>query len=171
MTAEPQLRLAAGHTAEKDDAFPAGRGFDRTGQRSALDSARSSVTSPPGTRLTSVGGVRTTARLYPSALSGGGWYVITTDSLASGGVYTPPPTQMLPILEELLSGDTDVTVSRRLSMSPRTFSRRVAELLDYLGVNTRFQAGMEVALRGWVPLRTCGAKINEPPRRNQSAQR
>ena len=126
---------------------------------------------PPETRLTSVGGRRTTARLYPSALSGGGWYVITTDTPGSGGAYAPAPAQMLPILEELLSGDTDVTVSRRLSMSPRTYSRRVAELLDYLGVNTRFQAGMEVALRGWVPLRTHGVTVSEPPRRSQSALR
>lgn len=111
-----------------------------------------------------------TARLYPSALSGGGWYVLTTDT-RSGGGYAPPPVQMLPILEELISGDTDVTVSRRLSMSPRTFSRRVAELLDYLGVNTRFQAGMEVALHGWVPLRGYSAKISEPPQRIQSVPR
>lgn len=121
--------------------------------------------------LTSLGGVRTTARLYPSALSGGGWYVITTDAPAGGGAYAPPPVGMLPILEELLSGDTDVTVSRRLSMSPRTFSRRVAELLDYLEVNTRFQAGMQVALRGWVPLRASPAKVSGPPRRIQSAPR
>jgi hypothetical protein len=118
--------------------------------------------------LTSLGGLRTTARLYPSALSGGGWYLITTDAAASGGVYAPPPAAMLPILEELLSGDTDVTVSRRLNMSPRTYSRRVAELLDYLGVNTRFQAGMQVALRGWVPLCTSPAKVSEPSKRNQS---
>jgi len=127
------------------------------------------------TRLTSVGGIRTTARLYPSALSGGGWYVITTDAAAVGAAYAPPPVHLLSILEELLSGDTDVTVSRRLSISPRTFSRRVAELLVYLGVNTRFQAGMEVALRGWVPLCTIAptivSAINEPQRRNQSALR
>jgi hypothetical protein len=121
--------------------------------------------------LTSLGGVRTTARLYPSALSGGGWYVITTDAPAGGGAYAPPPVGMLPILEELLSGDTDVTVSRRLSMSPRTFSRRVAELLDYIEVNTRFQAGMQVALRGWVPLRASQARVSGPPRRIQSAPR
>jgi hypothetical protein len=116
-----------------------------------------------------VGGLGATARLYPSALSDGGWYVITTDT-PGGGAYAPPPAQMLPILEELLSGDTDVTVSRRLNMSPRTYSRRVAELLDYLGVNTRFQAGMEIALRGWVPLRRYTAQISEPQRRNQSAR-
>lgn len=114
----------------------------------------------PETRLSSVGGTRTTARLYPSALSGGGWYVITTDTLASGDVYAPPPIELLSIMEELLSGDTDVTVSRRLNMSPRTYSRRVAELLDYLGVNSRFQAGMEVALRGWVPLCTYTRPVN-----------
>jgi hypothetical protein len=117
------------------------------------------------------GGQRPTARLYPSALSGGGWYVLTTDTRAGGGGYAPPPVQMLPVLEELLSGDTDVTVSRRLNMSPRTFSRRVAELLDYLGVNTRFQAGMEVVLHGWVPLCSYTAKISEPPRKSQSAPR
>lgn len=133
--------------------------------------AQPQLTFTPETRLNSVGGRRTTARLYPSALSGGGWYVITTDTPGIGEAYAPPPAQMLPILEELLSGDTDVTVSRRLNVSPRTYSRRVADVLDYLGVNTRFQAGMEVALRGWVPLCTHGANINELPRRSQSAQR
>lgn len=122
-------------------------------------------------QLTSVGGMRTTARLYPSALSGGGWYVITTDAPAGGGAYAPPPAAMLPILEELLSGNTDATVSRRLSMSPRTFSRRVAELLDYLGVNTRFQAGMHVALRGWVPICTSPGEVSGSPRRNLSVRR
>jgi DNA-binding NarL/FixJ family response regulator len=76
---------------------------------------------------------------------------------------------LLSILEELLTGDTDVTMSRRLSMSPRTFSRRVAELLEYLGVNTRFQAGMQVALHGWVPLSACAPMIDESLRRNQPA--
>jgi hypothetical protein len=94
----------------------------------------------------------TTARLYPSALSSGGWYVLTTNSDVAGAAYEPPPGHLLEVLAELLSGDTDVTISRRLNISPRTFSRRVAELLEYLNVDNRFQAGMEVALRGWVPL-------------------
>jgi hypothetical protein len=169
MTAEPQLGLVAARTAKKDDVFDGG--FDGAGRRSAPRAVSPRGAGMPETRLTSVGGIRTTARLYPSALSGGGWYVITADAPASGGVYAPPPVQMLPILEELLTGDTDVTVSRRLCMSPRTFSRRVAELLDYLGVNTRFQAGMQVALRGWVPLRTSPTEVIEPPGRNQSARR
>lgn len=61
------------------------------------------------------------------------------------------PLRLRPVLLELLSGVPDTTASRRLSMSPRTYSRRVAELLDYLGVATRFQAGAEIVRRGWVP--------------------
>jgi hypothetical protein len=77
---------------------------------------------------------------------------MAADPYSGAAVYAPPPGCLQPILEELVNGDTDITTSRRLSMSPRTYSRRVAELLSYLGVRTRFQGGMEVALRGWVPL-------------------
>ncbi|WP_409462525.1 BTAD domain-containing putative transcriptional regulator [Amycolatopsis sp. GA6-003] len=62
----------------------------------------------------------------------------------------PPPDHLEPILRQLLSGATDLTASRRLGLSPRTFSRRVSELLDYLGVESRFQAGVEASKRGWV---------------------
>lgn len=123
------------------------------------------------TSLSSLEMMRPTARLYPSALSDGGWYVMTSDSSASCSVYSPPPSHLLSILEELLTGDTDVTMSRRLNMSPRTFSRRVAELLDYLGVSTRFQAGMEIAARGWIPLTAYAPSIKEPPRRSQAGWR
>jgi hypothetical protein len=61
------------------------------------------------------------------------------------------PAYLEPILEQLISGAPDVTASRRLGMSSRTFSRRVAELLEYLGVQTRFQGGVEAARRGWTP--------------------
>lgn len=63
------------------------------------------------------------------------------------------PVHLLPVLQQLLEGTPDVTASRRLNMSPRTFSRRVAELLEYLGVQTRFQGGAEAVLRGWAPAR------------------
>jgi DNA-binding NarL/FixJ family response regulator len=55
------------------------------------------------------------------------------------------PEEFLPIVKGLSLGKSDVTVSRLLDMSPRTFSRRVAELLAYLEVETRFQAGVVVA--------------------------
>lgn len=59
------------------------------------------------------------------------------------------PAHLRPILAALFSGATDVAASHRLNVSPRTFSRRVAELLEYFEVQTRFQAGVEVASRGW----------------------
>jgi hypothetical protein len=62
----------------------------------------------------------------------------------------PPdiPGYLVPIVEALLSGQTDEAVCRRLGLSSRTFSRRVAELLEYLSVITRFQGGAELVLRG-----------------------
>lgn len=64
------------------------------------------------------------------------------------GTRPPMPEHLLPILEQLVQGVTDVTASRRLKVSPRTFSRRVAELLDHMDVQTRFQCGVETAQRG-----------------------
>lgn len=61
------------------------------------------------------------------------------------------PAHLWPVLEQLLIGAPDVTACRRLNMSPRTFSRRVAELLECLGVQTRFQGGAEAVRRGLVP--------------------
>jgi hypothetical protein len=63
----------------------------------------------------------------------------------------PPdiPGYLVPIVEALLSGQTDEAVCRRLGLSSRTFSRRVAELLEYLSVITRFQGGAELVLRGY----------------------
>ena len=69
----------------------------------------------------------------------------------------PPPQHLLATLEQLLEGSPDTTASRRLSVSPRTFSRRVAELLEFLGATTRFQGGVEVARRGWLV-------VSPPPR-------
>ena len=54
------------------------------------------------------------------------------------------PPHLRPVLRELVLGTVDATACRRLNISPRTFSRRVAELLELLGVSSRFQAGMQV---------------------------
>ncbi|MFG3345472.1 DNA-binding response regulator [Streptomyces sp. NPDC048018] len=68
---------------------------------------------------------------------------------------TPPaardlPPQLRPVLDALLAGLTDETAAARLGMSPRTYSRRVGELLTALGTTSRFRAGAEAARRGWV---------------------
>jgi hypothetical protein len=62
----------------------------------------------------------------------------------------PPdaPGYLLPIVEALMSEQTDEAACRSLGISPRTFSRRVAELLGHLDVTTRFQGGAELVRRG-----------------------
>lgn len=47
----------------------------------------------------------------------------------------------------LLSGLTDEAISRQLGVSYRTVERRVATLMEGLGARTRFQAGVQAALR------------------------
>lgn len=46
------------------------------------------------------------------------------------------------ILQALASGATDETAARRLGVSLRTYRRRVAELLESLEADSRFQAGL-----------------------------
>lgn len=75
------------------------------------------------------------------------------------------PAHLRPVLAALVTGATDVSASCRLHISPRTFSRRVSELLDFLGVQTRFQAGLVVASSYWRPgvVRETGPSPEIPP--------
>jgi hypothetical protein len=59
------------------------------------------------------------------------------------------PAHLRPVLAELLAGATDAVASRRMNVSERTYSRRLAELLDFFGSQTRFQIGVQVGLSGW----------------------
>lgn len=56
-----------------------------------------------------------------------------------------------PQREELLgcltAGLTDGAIARQLGISPRTLTRRIQEILDELGVETRFQAGYRLGSR------------------------
>ncbi len=54
------------------------------------------------------------------------------------------------ILRLLASGASDSTITRRLGISQRTVERRVRHLMDSLGAETRFQAGVEAARQGLV---------------------
>lgn len=54
------------------------------------------------------------------------------------------------ILSLLASGATDDTIGRLMGFSPRTAHRRVRELVTRLGVETRFQAGMQAVRLGWL---------------------
>ncbi len=52
------------------------------------------------------------------------------------------------ILSMLAAGVTDATIARQVGISQRTVERRVRALMDELGANTRFQAGVQAARRG-----------------------
>lgn len=54
------------------------------------------------------------------------------------------------LLQQLATGAQDEQIARRLGVSLRTVRRRVADLLAELGADSRFQAGVEAARRGWI---------------------
>ena len=54
------------------------------------------------------------------------------------------------VLSLLAAGASDTVITRRLRISQRTVERRVRHLMDQLGAQTRFQAGVEAARRGLV---------------------
>ncbi len=54
------------------------------------------------------------------------------------------------LLEQLAVGARDEQIARALGLSLRTVRRRVAALLEELGVESRFQAGVEATRRGWI---------------------
>lgn len=54
------------------------------------------------------------------------------------------------LLQQLAAGAKDEHIARALGISLRTVRRRVADLLIDLGVDNRFQAGVEAVRRGWL---------------------
>jgi DNA-binding CsgD family transcriptional regulator len=62
----------------------------------------------------------------------------------------PPPDLRRFLLERLAAGAHDEQIARQLGISLRTVRRRVADLLAELGADSRFQAGVEAARRGWL---------------------
>lgn len=54
------------------------------------------------------------------------------------------------VLMLMAQGFKDEAIASQLRLSLRTVRRRVAELLDHLGADSRFQAGVEAARRGLV---------------------
>jgi DNA-binding CsgD family transcriptional regulator len=54
------------------------------------------------------------------------------------------------LLEQLAAGAHDEQIARKLGISLRTVRRRVSTLMTELGADSRFQAGVEAARRGWL---------------------
>lgn len=53
------------------------------------------------------------------------------------------------LVQILASGATDEAAGRKLGLSLRTVRRMTADLMAHLGARSRFQAGVQAALRGW----------------------
>jgi len=54
------------------------------------------------------------------------------------------------LLGLLAAGSTDEMMARNFGWSPRTVQRHVRRIMNMLGVETRFQAGLEAGRRGWL---------------------
>ena len=54
------------------------------------------------------------------------------------------------LLGLLAVGLTDEAIGRQLGWHPRTVQRHVRRLMTELGAQTRFQAGLQAARRGWL---------------------
>jgi len=54
------------------------------------------------------------------------------------------------LLQRMADGSTDESIARRLGISDRQVRRRIARLLQRLGVSSRFAAGAEAVRRGWL---------------------
>lgn len=64
------------------------------------------------------------------------------------GDATPDLDELL--LAQLAQGAKDEQIARILGISLRTVRRRVAAMMSELGVDSRFQAGVEAVRRGWL---------------------
>ena len=65
------------------------------------------------------------------------------------GVEDPGGQRRL-LLHQLARGAKDEHVARTLGVSLRTVRRRIAEVMEELGAESRFQAGAEAVRRGWL---------------------
>ncbi|TMM39848.1 MAG: transcriptional regulator TrmB [Actinobacteria bacterium] len=94
----------------------------------------------------------------PSALLGGLsrmfetlWRLATplhpTDPQPGADLPSEAESQLLALLA---AGMTDKIIARRLGISIRTAQKRVQQLMGRLGVDTRFQAGLQARTRGWL---------------------
>lgn len=67
---------------------------------------------------------------------------------ATDGPARPAEPDRQRLVALLLSGLTDQAIARQLGVGYRTAQRRIARLMDELDASTRFQAGVQAAIRG-----------------------
>lgn len=72
------------------------------------------------------------------------------DAGAARNAGAERPTQHEELLSLLMAGFKDQAIARQLGVDIRTVQRRARRLMDALGVETRFQAGLQAARRNWL---------------------
>lgn len=70
-----------------------------------------------------------------------------TPMAASASPLSEPQKELLGLL---VAGLKDEAIARRLGVHVHTARRRISQLLESLGAETRFQAGAQAARRGWL---------------------
>ncbi|GHJ48870.1 LuxR family transcriptional regulator [Catellatospora sp. TT07R-123] len=78
------------------------------------------------------------------------WEMSTPVGTSKSSDSTELSAQEKHVLRLLAAGYTDEAMARRLGVSVRTIRRGTAELLQRLGAQSRFQAGVLAAERGWI---------------------
>ncbi len=67
-----------------------------------------------------------------------------------GSPVSPLSAEQRELLGLLASGLKDETIARRLGVHVHTARRRITRMLEELDADTRFQAGVQAAIRGWL---------------------
>jgi sugar-specific transcriptional regulator TrmB len=79
-------------------------------------------------------------------------HAVEVRPIPDGGLFASgtPEGELRQLAHLLAAGMTDTAIARQLGLSERTVRRRVKDLMDELGVDSRFPAGVRAVQRGWL---------------------
>ncbi len=78
------------------------------------------------------------------------FWATSSDLVSDEGGATVAGTRHREVVRLLASGLTDEAIARKLGLSDRTVRRIVAELMQQIGAESRFQAGVKMVRLGWL---------------------
>jgi DNA-binding NarL/FixJ family response regulator len=79
-------------------------------------------------------------------------HAVEVQPMSNGELFASgtPAGELRQLAHLLAAGMTDSAIARQLGLSERTVRRRVKDLMDELGVDSRFPAGVRAVQRGWL---------------------